>query len=523
MRQRAEEDCVKIGVPPQSTDEPLVSAAPAVPSASASTAVAATAFRSTASEREVGFTAAAAFAASSVNAAMMAPGAAAAPPLIGGSAMPLTAAGAVAAAAAANAEEDAADAVGGVDPAQPKAQQELGATRLGSTYVRRRPRTAFGSVRCSSCNCFGVTSDCCAGAKYYVVLRSKSLMKEVRNSLSKMAFNTFAEANSVRHWMHSCALRTQREQQQHRRTQRELQQRKMQERTMRRQGLQFQQFHPQQLQYQREVVVQVPHRVPHPSLALPQRQQLQPQRAAILAATQAAAAVAAVGSGDTAAMAQVQPLLPPAKRMRVVGAGAAPWTTVPSFPPQPPMLPIAAQAAGVAVAAAAPTIPHNPQQQQQQKQPRTLGSVPYGASAGAPGGAHGVPSHLVAAPLVKQQHQRELAMLQLMSQQQQQHQLQLHLMMMPNQFAWYEQNMQMRPPQFMQLLQQQQQQQQQQQLLYRQHEMYQLRQMQQQQVVAAAPSAPSAPASATQLKLASIEPGRDAVIGMFTSGAKAAQ
>ena len=109
---------------------------------------------------------------------------------IGGVALPLTAAAAAAAAAAATSAPG---------------------------YARRRARTAFGSVRCSGCNCFGVKGPCCDGAKYYVVLRSKSLVKEVRESLSKMAFDSFDQANSVRHWMHGCALHTQRQQQQRRR------------------------------------------------------------------------------------------------------------------------------------------------------------------------------------------------------------------------------------------------------------------------------------------------------------------
>ena len=125
---------------------------------------------------------------------LLAPSPALAPPSvmnsIGGVALPLTAAAAAAAAAAATSVPG---------------------------YVRRRARTAFGSVRCSGCNCFGVKGACCDGAKYYVVLRSKSLVKEVRESLSKMAFDSFDQANSVRHWMHGCALHAQRQQQQRRR------------------------------------------------------------------------------------------------------------------------------------------------------------------------------------------------------------------------------------------------------------------------------------------------------------------
>ena len=55
----------------------------------------------------------------------------------------------------------------------------------------------FGSVRCSKCNKFGLSGECCK-AYYYVVIRSKKVPREIQKQIAQTAFESFNEAESFR-------------------------------------------------------------------------------------------------------------------------------------------------------------------------------------------------------------------------------------------------------------------------------------------------------------------------------------
>ena len=55
----------------------------------------------------------------------------------------------------------------------------------------------FGSVRCSKCNKFGLSGECC-NAYYYVVIRSKKVPREVQKQIAQTAFESFKEAETFR-------------------------------------------------------------------------------------------------------------------------------------------------------------------------------------------------------------------------------------------------------------------------------------------------------------------------------------
>ena len=68
----------------------------------------------------------------------------------------------------------------------------------GSTKKRKNVICRnFGSVRCSKCNKFGLSGECCK-AYYYVVIRSKKVPREVQKQIAQTAFESFKEAETFR-------------------------------------------------------------------------------------------------------------------------------------------------------------------------------------------------------------------------------------------------------------------------------------------------------------------------------------
>ena len=63
--------------------------------------------------------------------------------------------------------------------------------------MRIRQCRNFGSVRCSKCNKFGLSGECCK-MYYYVVIRSKKVPKIVQRQIAQTAFDTFKEAENFR-------------------------------------------------------------------------------------------------------------------------------------------------------------------------------------------------------------------------------------------------------------------------------------------------------------------------------------
>ena len=73
-------------------------------------------------------------------------------------------------------------------------------TNLFTNAMRTRKNAVcrnFGSVRCSKCNKFGLSGECCK-AYYYVVIRSKKVPREVQKQIAQTAFESFKEAENFR-------------------------------------------------------------------------------------------------------------------------------------------------------------------------------------------------------------------------------------------------------------------------------------------------------------------------------------
>ena len=68
-----------------------------------------------------------------------------------------------------------------------------GSTKKRKNVVCRN----FGSVRCSKCNKFGLTTECC-NMYYYVVIRSKKVPRDVQKFVGQKAFASFREAENFR-------------------------------------------------------------------------------------------------------------------------------------------------------------------------------------------------------------------------------------------------------------------------------------------------------------------------------------
>ena len=56
----------------------------------------------------------------------------------------------------------------------------------------------IGSIRCSKCNKFGLRTECCADALYFVVVRSKFIPKQIQSGIGRRSFQSFKEADVFR-------------------------------------------------------------------------------------------------------------------------------------------------------------------------------------------------------------------------------------------------------------------------------------------------------------------------------------
>ena len=70
-----------------------------------------------------------------------------------------------------------------------------------STHKERPKRVKvrrIGSIRCSKCNKFGLRTECCADALYFVVVRSKFIPKQIQSGIGRRSFHSFKEADVFR-------------------------------------------------------------------------------------------------------------------------------------------------------------------------------------------------------------------------------------------------------------------------------------------------------------------------------------
>merc|ERR1719456_793284 len=67
--------------------------------------------------------------------------------------------------------------------------------------LKKRPeKRPFGSIRCRSCNRYGLTEECCCtpGARYSVMIQSKRVSKDQRKQIRRLSFATVKEAEEFR-------------------------------------------------------------------------------------------------------------------------------------------------------------------------------------------------------------------------------------------------------------------------------------------------------------------------------------
>jgi len=76
---------------------------------------------------------------------------------------------------------------------------------------KKRPeKRPFGSIRCRSCNRYGLTEECCCtpGARYSVMIQSKRVSKEQRKQIRRLSFASVKEAEEFRHLIAKRSYRT---------------------------------------------------------------------------------------------------------------------------------------------------------------------------------------------------------------------------------------------------------------------------------------------------------------------------
>jgi len=77
--------------------------------------------------------------------------------------------------------------------------------------LKKRPeKRPFGSIRCRSCNRYGLTEECCCtpGARYSVMIQSKRVSKDQRKQIRRLSFATVKEAEEFRQLIAKRSYRT---------------------------------------------------------------------------------------------------------------------------------------------------------------------------------------------------------------------------------------------------------------------------------------------------------------------------
>merc|ERR1719398_71549 len=78
------------------------------------------------------------------------------------------------------------------------------------TLKKRPEKRPFGSIRCRSCNRYGLTEECCCtpGARYSVMIQSKRVSKDQRKQIRRLSFASVKEAEEFRHLIAKRSYRT---------------------------------------------------------------------------------------------------------------------------------------------------------------------------------------------------------------------------------------------------------------------------------------------------------------------------
>ena len=75
-------------------------------------------------------------------------------------------------------------------------------TSMEVPVAEERPKRVknrrIGSIRCSKCNKFGLRTECCEDALYFVVVRSKFIPKQIQSGIGRRSFHSFKEADVFR-------------------------------------------------------------------------------------------------------------------------------------------------------------------------------------------------------------------------------------------------------------------------------------------------------------------------------------
>merc|ERR1719238_457585 len=91
-----------------------------------------------------------------------------------------------------------------------KPEPEPKAAKLKKRSKKRPEKRPFGSIRCRSCNRYGLTEQCCCtpGARYSVMIQSKRVSKEQRKQIRRLSFATVKEAEEFRKLIAKRSYRT---------------------------------------------------------------------------------------------------------------------------------------------------------------------------------------------------------------------------------------------------------------------------------------------------------------------------
>merc|ERR1719326_891362 len=91
-----------------------------------------------------------------------------------------------------------------------KPEPEPKAAKLKKRPKKRPEKRPFGSIRCRSCNRYGLTEQCCCtpGARYSVMIQSKRVSKEQRKQIRRLSFATVKEAEEFRRLIAKRSYRT---------------------------------------------------------------------------------------------------------------------------------------------------------------------------------------------------------------------------------------------------------------------------------------------------------------------------
>jgi len=91
-----------------------------------------------------------------------------------------------------------------------KPEAEAKAAKPLKKSKKRPEKRPFGSIRCRSCNRYGLTEQCCCtpGARYSVMIQSKRVSKEQRKQIRRLSFATVKEAEEFRQLIAKRSYRT---------------------------------------------------------------------------------------------------------------------------------------------------------------------------------------------------------------------------------------------------------------------------------------------------------------------------